>query len=161
MGALIAYEVASSLEDSKLGSLRKLFASGCRAPFIPRRSPPVSDLSDHDFLEHIRDLNGTPTEVFADAELVNFVLPMLRADFLMCERYHFQSRRRMKVPITVLAGEQDTEITSADIQAWNRLTSGAFRAINIPGGHFFIKESEAITIDTICGELDNFPAASL
>jgi medium-chain acyl-[acyl-carrier-protein] hydrolase len=161
MGAIIAYEAASYLEDSNPGNFCGLFASGCRAPFIPRRSPPVSDLSDRDFLEHIRNLNGTPPEVFADPELINFILPILRADFSMCERYLPLTRRRIKAPITVLAGDQDTEITKADVQAWNRLTSGAFRIIDVPGGHFFIKESEKITIDAICNELESFRAASV
>jgi medium-chain acyl-[acyl-carrier-protein] hydrolase len=161
MGAMIAYEVANYLEDSTRNTFHKLIASGCRAPFIARRSSPVSDLSDQDFLTHIHNLNGTPPEVFADAELIRFVLPTLRADFSMCERYHPQSRRRMKTPITALTGDQDTEITNDDIQAWTRLTSGAFRTITIPGGHFFIKQSEAITTDVICKELESFRTASV
>src|ERR1700738_4476769 len=76
MGALIAFEVACGLE------------AGGRA--TPCRTPPVGHLADPEFLAHVRDLNGTPTEVLANKELMDVLLPVLRADFALCEQYRMR-----------------------------------------------------------------------
>jgi medium-chain acyl-[acyl-carrier-protein] hydrolase len=150
MGAVLAYELACHLIPSRGQTLCTLFVSGSRAPFLQRRNPPVSQLPDNEFLSHISDLNGTPCEVLANAELMDLVRPVLRADCRMYENYRFQNRCQLKIPITAFAGDNDADISNADTEAWGRLTEGKFRRMNLHGDHFFINENEAAIYRHYC-----------
>src|ERR1700761_6140541 len=99
MGALIAYEVARHLEAAGNKSLHCLIASGSRAPFLPMSKPAISHLSDPDFLDHICQLNGTPSEILADADLMRVMLPILRSDFKICEQYRQEENHVLRIPI--------------------------------------------------------------
>jgi medium-chain acyl-[acyl-carrier-protein] hydrolase len=149
MGAGIAYEIARNLEASGNRSLSCLIVSGSRAPFLPRIKPALSNLSDADFLDHIRQLNGTPPEVLANAELMSVVLPILRSDFKICEEYELKEKHPLRTPITALAGEEDPDISNADVEAWGTLTTGRFGTRKFPGDHFFIKSSEAAVVSAV------------
>jgi medium-chain acyl-[acyl-carrier-protein] hydrolase len=153
MGAIIAYEVACELEAAGRAPPRKLFVSGACAPFLARKKPPVSHLADTEFLAHVRDLNGTPAEVLANKELMAILLPILRADFALCERYRMRRLQLLQAPITTLAGDKDDEITASDVQEWKRLTSGPFHSVRFPGDHFFIRPNEASIVALILDEL--------
>jgi medium-chain acyl-[acyl-carrier-protein] hydrolase len=149
MGARIAYEIARNLEAAGNRSLSCLIVSGSRAPFLPKVEPAFSNLSDSVFLDHIRQLNGTPPEIFADADLMSVVLPILRSDFKICEEYDLKEKHVLRIPITVLAGEEDTDISIADVEAWGTLTTERFETLKFPGDHFFIKSSEAAVVSAV------------
>jgi medium-chain acyl-[acyl-carrier-protein] hydrolase len=153
MGALLAYEVASHLESSGRLQLRRLFVSGSRAPFVPHKEPPVSDLPDAEFWRHIRDMQGTPEEILAQPELTELLLPLLRSDFAICEQYRLQHAYFLQAPVTALSGEQDERAPISDMQMWGRLTSSGFRSLEFSGGHFFLKENESAVINAVCSEL--------
>jgi medium-chain acyl-[acyl-carrier-protein] hydrolase len=155
MGATIAYEVACGLEAAGRTPARKLFVSGARAPFLTRRKPPVSHLADVEFLAHVRDLNGTPAEILANQELMAVLLPVLRADFALGERYRMRGLQLLRAPITALAGNEDEETPASDVQEWKRLTSGPFHSARFPGDHFFIRPNEASIVDLIRAELSS------
>jgi surfactin synthase thioesterase subunit len=44
-------------------------------------------LPEREFVEELPRLNGTPAEVLAGSELLDLMLPVLRADFEMAETY--------------------------------------------------------------------------
>ena len=64
-----------------------LFVSAGRAPQIPHRAPPIHALPDDEFLAELRRLNGTPRELLDHEELMEVMLPILRADFALYETY--------------------------------------------------------------------------
>jgi medium-chain acyl-[acyl-carrier-protein] hydrolase len=149
MGAGIAYEIARNLEAAGNRYLSCLIVSGSPAPFLPKTKPAFSNLSDPDFLDHIRQLNGTPPEILANAELMSVVLPILRSDFKICEEYNLKEKHALRIPITALAGEEDPDISIADVEAWGALTTGRFETLQFPGDHFFIKSSEAAVVSAV------------
>ena len=62
-------------------------------------------LSDADFTAHLAALNGTPAEVLADRELMQIVLPILRADFQAIETWRLtEPARKIPCPILALGG---------------------------------------------------------
>jgi medium-chain acyl-[acyl-carrier-protein] hydrolase len=156
MGAAIAYEVASRLENVGRRQLRKLFVSGARAPYLPPKRTPVSHLPDEDFMDRLRNLNGTPTEVLENRELMEVMMPLLRADFAMCERYRLQRPSILRTSITALYGDKDEDVLEQDVNAWRRLTSNAFHSLEFPGDHFFINENEIAVVDVIAEELRQY-----
>ena len=85
-GSLIAFELARALEGGG-ASLAGLFVSCCRAPQLPDPDPPIHQLSDREIVAELDRLGGTPREVIEHPELLTLLLPTLRADFELAERY--------------------------------------------------------------------------
>ncbi|MCA9751978.1 MAG: thioesterase, partial [Gemmatimonadetes bacterium] len=101
-------------------------------------SSPVHDLPDADFKEALRRLRGTPEEVLAHDELMELLLPLLRADFEMCDTYEPAPREPLSCPIVAFAGDEDPNVRPEQLAAWGELTTGEFRAVTLPGGHFLL-----------------------
>jgi medium-chain acyl-[acyl-carrier-protein] hydrolase len=160
MGALLAYEVARNLEQ--LGTPPcGVFVSGCRAAYRWSEIRNLkSHLSDSALLQEIRGMNGTPEPLLLDAELMELVLPVVRADFSVCDSYKFDPEPFLSCPIFAFGGLDDPDLKSEDIAAWRHLTSGGFRLHMLSGDHFFIyKEWQARQICSVI--LDNFHSVLL
>jgi len=89
MGALLAFESVRALRRVGQPLPAHLFVSGCRGPQLPDRSQPRHALNEEDFVAALRVLGDTPTELLENPELLRLLLPMLRADFRVCESYRY------------------------------------------------------------------------
>ncbi len=135
-GALVAYEVARSLARSGRPA-RLLVASAHRAPDQPPSETATFGLSDDDFLAAVGRYGGLPEELLANRELVELVLPSLRADFETDHRYaHDPSLGGARCPILAIHGEGDRSVTLPEIAAWAPYATGGFSRVEVPGGHF-------------------------
>ena len=86
----------------------------------------------------MRALNGTPAEVFAQPELVELLLPMLRADFELVETYAELPGPRLSCPVTAMGGRSDADVPPEDVDAWRIVTRGPFESLFFEGGHFYV-----------------------
>jgi len=86
LGALLAYEVTKNLSQRKCKVPDFLFISAM-IPLHLYKKEIVSDLNDTEFLEKIAKLDGTSDQFFSSPELIQFFLPILRADFSLLETY--------------------------------------------------------------------------
>jgi len=114
------------------------FATGRRAPCLPDPGPPKHDLPEAEFFAELHRLNGAPKQALDNPELMQLMLPMLRADFAACETYTFVGQPPLSCPLTVIGGLQDEDIARPWLEAWSELTSNSFSLRMLPGGHFFI-----------------------
>ena len=89
MGALIGFEVARRLRREGRREPEGLFVSGRRAPQIDEPEPVTFNLPDAELLDELRRLNGTPEEVLDNPDLLQLMLPILRADFEVCQTYSY------------------------------------------------------------------------
>ncbi|MBO9830333.1 thioesterase [Xanthomonas sp. A2111] len=146
MGGLLGYELSRSLVASRLAAPRHLFVSGRLPPHCPRRRDQYHLADDQLLIERLRQLGGTPPEVLANNELMALLLPILRADIAACEDYVWMPDRvPLMVPITIMGGDADPEVSLVDLQGWHRCTGGKVRILSMQGGHFFLHENvEAI-----------------
>ncbi|MBK7539125.1 MAG: thioesterase [Myxococcales bacterium] len=141
MGARISFELACRLGDK----VRHLVASGSSAPEIPARlgaehgAKPIALLTDEEFRLRLRTLGGTPLEILDNDEMMERVLPVVRADFILVERYRAAPQAQLSVPLTVLRGTEDPGVSYPDAERWQLRTSAAFRLKEISGGHFFLE----------------------
>lgn len=117
-------------------------------PHIPEPNP-IYHLSDTEFKTELERFEGTPKEVLKNDDLLNFFLPMLRADFTMDETYCVKEPVPLKCPIIAFGGTEDKEAKEEDVKAWNSYTVNGFRHQMFPGGHFYIKDQEVKLIDAI------------
>jgi len=152
MGALIAFELARKLSQTRDRTPVHLFVSGRGAPHIAERSP-IYHLSDAEFVAGLRSLNGTPQEVLNHPELMQMLIPALRADFTMADTYMSALSTPLECPITAFAGVQDPEATPEEVQTWQQYTSSTFSIHLLPGDHFFVNTAKQKLLDILAQSL--------
>jgi medium-chain acyl-[acyl-carrier-protein] hydrolase len=142
MGGLLAFEVARTLAARGAALPIHLFVSGRRAPHLSASHPPISHL-DHDaFVAEVRRrYDGIPEEVFSNPDLMELLVPTLRADLMALEGYTHVAGAPLECPITAYGGSVDPEATEPEIAAWAPYSRVAFRYHILPGNHFFIQTS--------------------
>jgi len=156
MGALLAFELAHHLEATGAPPPRILYASGCPAPHVGIADP-VSGMSDADLVEHVRGLGRTPAEVLASAELLELILPTLRADLVACERYACAARPPLGCELIAIGGADDDQATPDQVAAWRAHTWGPFTARVLPGGHFDFLDQPAALLAQLAVDLREEP----
>lgn len=148
MGASISFEFMRYIYH--IGHSIKpihLFVSGRQAPQWPDIDPPSYGLPEPEFIEKLRHLKGTPEAVLQNAELLHLLLPLLRADFALCETYNYTHERPLECPLSAFGGLQDSEVPREALEAWREQTSGQFKVRFFDGDHFFLhKEKEQFSL---------------
>lgn len=136
-GALIAFELACRLQRLGLPRPRRLFLAGNPAPWTREHTRDYLSMSDAEFVQVLRDLQGTPEEVLADRDLLQVVLPGLRADFALSQSYRFDHPEPLDVAAVLVHGEHDS-FALERTQAWQRHLARPAELHRLPGGHFFL-----------------------
>jgi medium-chain acyl-[acyl-carrier-protein] hydrolase len=153
MGAVISFELSHLLRSEHNLSPQHLFVSGRRAPQEAASHPPIHDLPEPEFIEELRQLNGTPQEVLEHAELLQLFLPLLRADFAVAENYRYEPRPRLDCPITAYCGMEDRDAPREQMEGWREQTTASFALRMLPGDHFFINSARALLLESLSREL--------
>ncbi|MBA2324364.1 MAG: thioesterase [Pseudonocardiales bacterium] len=152
MGALIAFELVRRLRASGVAPVH-VFASGCRAPDLPGRSPDRHTLPDREFLAAIEELGGIPPELLTEREFLDAMLPSLRGDCTLVETYAFRPQAPLSCPVSAFGGLRDKEVPPEDVRAWSRHTTGTFRVHLLPGDHFFVNSARPDLLRLMVSEL--------
>ncbi|CAN5459488.1 alpha/beta fold hydrolase [soil metagenome] len=140
MGATVAYELTRRLESSQQALPAFLFLSGRSAPQLPPVKPPIHALPDHEFVEALRNFNGTPVELLEHEELMLMMMPTLRADFQLLETWSHRERAPLDIPISVFGGLDDQSVPLENLDAWAACTSHKLKRHLFPGDHFFLHQ---------------------
>ncbi|MCL5996765.1 MAG: thioesterase II family protein [Chloroflexi bacterium] len=155
LGALVSFELARHLRAIGGPCPVCLFVSGHSAPQTPEVEAPIHHLPEAEFVEKVRSLNGTPDEVFQNAELKELILPILRADFAISETFVYRAGPPLDCPISVYGSLQDASISRARLEAWGEQTTDAFTLHMLPGDHFFINTARSFLLQSLAHELDH------
>jgi len=108
---------------------------------------------DDQFIAHLRELGATPPEILATRELMELLLPLLRADFRACETYEPSWNRKLAVPIAVYGGVDDEDADIAALRGWQSETSGTCVVRMFPGDHFFIADQAEAVASSLLHDL--------
>ncbi|HEY0696446.1 MAG TPA: alpha/beta fold hydrolase [Micromonospora sp.] len=154
LGALVAFELARRLEYGQGRPVSHLFVSGHAAPQLPL--PPDNDylLPDAEFKVRLRELAGTPEEVLADEDLLDLVVPIIRADFQAADTYQWRPGLRLNCPMTVYGGQHDPEAMPDTLPRWKEHTTARCDVRVLPGNHFFLHHEERALLDGIAEDLE-------
>lgn len=153
MGALLAFELAREIRREYALSPRHIFVSGRRAPALPRQNKMIHNLPQKDIIEKLRELNGTLPPALEHLELVQLLLPMLKADFAICETYEYKSEEPLNCGISAFGGLDDTYVRREHMEGWGEQTTGEFKLRMLPGTHFFLHESQEVLLQILFREL--------
>jgi len=153
LGALVGFELARQLRRQSGVQPVRLFVSADRAPQLPHRDRPIHALPDGELLQELRRLNGIPGKVLEEAELMQIMLPVLRADFAVYETYVYSTEPPLNCPISTFGGLQDQRVSRGDLEAWRDQTSGSFSLRMFPGDHFFWNATQPLLLQALSQEL--------
>jgi medium-chain acyl-[acyl-carrier-protein] hydrolase len=149
MGALVSFELARSLRRKHRLSPLHLIVSGHAAPQLRTRASVDHRLPTDQLVAALRRLDGTPAEVLNNAELMDLMLPAIRADFAVCGTYAYARERLLNCPITAFAGLEDPLVSLEDVYAWRHQTTGPFALRTFAGGHFFIRDRPTLVVRAV------------
>jgi medium-chain acyl-[acyl-carrier-protein] hydrolase len=153
MGAVIAFELSRALCRRHNRGPKALFVAGRRAPQVPSSEPATYHLPKGEFIKELIELDGTPKEVIENDELMEVMIPMLRADFQLTQTYEYSVAPPLRCPITAYGGLQDHHVPRETLLPWQDMTSSKFSLHMLPGDHFFIRSSQDLLLRSLAREL--------
>jgi len=154
LGGLVAYELAHALHRNNLQQPTVLFISACGAPPLHHPQPLIHTLPDPEFLKALQELNGIPQEVVNQPELLEFFIPMLRADFEVAESYRYDpSKKPLACPIVAFSGSDDSRVSPEQMEGWASHTISENKSIYFSGDHFFLNAAKDEIVQSIIQEM--------
>jgi medium-chain acyl-[acyl-carrier-protein] hydrolase len=140
MGALVSFEIMRALRERGAPLPMHLFVSGAPAPQLASAVTPIFDLPEERFFVAVKRYGGLPEEVMQSRELLDLLIPRLRADLAVTGTYVYAPQPPFDVPITAFAGIGDHIVLPSLVEGWGAQSVGAFQFERFAGGHFFITE---------------------
>jgi medium-chain acyl-[acyl-carrier-protein] hydrolase len=162
MGSLLSVEVARALAARGEPLPAHLVVSGRRPSHVPDIVPPLRHLSDAEFVAQIdKRYGGIPVEILQNRDVLELLLPALRADIAALETFHPSGTEPLECPITAYGGSDDRVTPREHLDAWRSVTGSSFRVRVFTGGHFYLDQQRAAVLadlaDTLAPMLRNAP----
>lgn len=153
LGALVGFELARYLRRHFGLSPVRLIVSGHNAPQLPDPDVPIYNLPEAEFVQKLRALNGMSREVLDNAELMQFLIPIIRADFEICDTYVYLADQPLSCPISAFGGLRDRYLSREGLEAWRAQSSVSFSLRMFPGDHFYLNTDRLLLLQAVAREL--------
>jgi surfactin synthase thioesterase subunit len=144
-GAFIAYEVAHLLQAEGLG-VAGLIVAGVPAPGA---LDPEPDMSDAALVAALVELGGTAPDLAADPELLELVLPALRADLILGRVYADDHAAPLRAGLLGLGGRADPMMTVEKLLTWRPCSERWLGHVLGDGDHFFYRQQPEMLTDIL------------
>lgn len=140
MGGIMAYFLTQHLLQSQnsLAESITLVLSSCNTP-SDFQGKNYSNLSNDNLIDHLISYDGIPEELINEKNLLEFFLPIFRADFKVLETSATHDYTPLNIPVYVLWGESDKIVPIESIAQWSKYFRNEVNLIPIENGsHMFI-----------------------
>ncbi|MCY0386843.1 alpha/beta fold hydrolase [Robbsia sp. Bb-Pol-6] len=158
MGALVAFRLIHALRARGAEEPVWFGASGSVAPQCRVRETHWLHCSHSGMVDKLRLLGGTPEALLADHGLIDYLLPVLRADFHLCGTYPDHGgddEAPLNCPVTVFTGRDDPATArESDVIRWRDVTRGACDFRRFEGGHFYLSAAPAALLAQVAVALE-------
>jgi pyochelin biosynthetic protein PchC len=152
MGAILAFEVARRITREQGRGPAHLFVSGRPAP--PRyRHRNLHRAGNPALIAELRSLGGTDPRILQASDVLDLILPTMRADYTASETYRFDPGPPLSCDLTAMTGDRDATNTTQDAAAWSAHTTGTFHLQVYPGGHFYLDDCRTQVLKLISSAL--------
>jgi medium-chain acyl-[acyl-carrier-protein] hydrolase len=135
LGAIVAFELVRRLERHGHATPARLVVSSAQAPHVAGRLPAYSSMPDAQFAAELASLEALPGETAEHPDLLEAVLPVLRADFELGQTYRYRPGPPVRVPIDAVTGSGDAHVPDSMVRPWGDLTTGGFASTRVQGAH--------------------------
>ncbi len=163
-GAGIGLELARYLRKEKGIQPVKFIVGGWRSPHLVSPFKFLDAIQDDEvyldknipnIVNHLRSLE-IPESVLQNKELIEEMLPALRADILLGKRYRYYEDEPLNCALTALAGKDDSVFSPEQVKQWKKHTSGEFRFKMVNGSHLFCRDNKEELLEILNEELFEF-----
>ncbi|MEW2268863.1 alpha/beta fold hydrolase [Streptomyces sp. SID685] len=152
LGATLAAHVAQELFPCADVAC-SLIVGARRSPWLPPYEGwdviDFSTVSDRELIQAYVDLGATPPEVLGNQELLDILMPVIRADAELAQAASFIREGVLSVPVHAWYGRDDTCVGAEPLGAWRRITTGPFTLAEITGDHFFLNTHRTLVQDHV------------
>ncbi len=149
MGGMIAYALSQKIETENRYRAKKVIISATKVPEIYARIEHKHLLSDTELIKVLRDNSVTPSEVLDSDEMMQLLLPTIRADYKLVETYTPTCKAKLQTEVIVFNSEED--ITKEDMLLWQNYFEHSVQYQAFNGGHFFIHSDEKSLLEKLDG----------
>jgi medium-chain acyl-[acyl-carrier-protein] hydrolase len=140
LGAMIAFEVGRELQ--RRGHLPTHLVSSASSAPDEREVFPVP-AGDAELIAKVdARYGGIPAAVKAVPEMIDYFLPVLRADLELAASYTYTPGSPLGFPVTAFAGDKDASVPAKGLSAWRRHTRAECEVHRLGGGHFALADHE-------------------
>lgn len=140
-GTILAYEVARKLRRNLNRLPIHFILSGTRAAHLPKPKK-ICHLPENELIQAIKGFQGTPESLLENKKFMKLILPLLRADFAIADRYQFCPGKKLNASLSLFWATGESEVSKAETLAWKDLIEGQLDYVEFSGEHLFIKDQE-------------------
>jgi medium-chain acyl-[acyl-carrier-protein] hydrolase len=141
MGALIAFAVALRLRAVSNLQPVALHLAAFRAPQVPSPHSKIFHLPE-EVLKAVLRADGIPAALLQHEEVMQALLPTLRADYEVCDTYEYQEEPPLDCPFYLYGGREDVRVREADMAEWPMHTTATSHFSLLPGSHLFLHTAQ-------------------
>ncbi|WP_225834214.1 thioesterase II family protein [Streptomyces sp. NK08204] len=152
MGGRVSWALAHALRERGMPLPRMLFISHSPAPGVMREIRGW-DGPDEGLVRYMRELGGTPPEVFTHPAVLKGILRTLRADLTVLSNHAVRPAVPLDLPIRAFAGADDPMAAPELMSPWAEETTAEFRLDVVGGGHFPDSSVLRLMTGEIAGEI--------
>src|SRR5579875_3755851 len=153
MGALVSFELARQLRRTYDKLPVSMYIAAYRAPQLPNPNIKIHHLPEEMFKVVLRAY-GIPEGILQNQELMQAMLPTLRADLELCDNYEYKEELPLVCPFLIFGGQKDVRVNPADLDLWRVHSSAPYRLSILPGSHFFLHSAQDLLLTAIAQDLE-------
>jgi medium-chain acyl-[acyl-carrier-protein] hydrolase len=161
LGATLALTVALGMRARGYPLPARLVLSGSPAPHLRDIDDPAHILDAAALVERLKTYEGTPRALLESRELLDLLLPTIRADFALVETWVVPDAAPLAVPLTVLGGSDDGSVARHEIEGWRMWTTRSCDVHWFSGGHFFVSSAHDRVVAVVRDALSQLNAAAI
>lgn len=152
LGAIVGAEFVRVMSESGREAAHLFISS---RPPVPQRTCQLHKLEDSEFIAAISErYQGIPPEILSQEDLLQLVLPGLRADVEALETFNYTERAKIRCPTSVFGGEADPTVSLADLEAWHAEVMAPCDVRVFAGDHFYLNTQSKALLAEISAKLE-------
>jgi external thioesterase TEII len=158
MGAVVAFFLANKIVSSIEYPVKPtaIILSGSNPPSFYQNLN-CAALSDKEVIDRIISYGGISDLILKEQSLLEYFLPVYRADFKVLESSADCEYERLDIPAYLLQGEKDSIVSLEQAISWTRYFVDEINLIMIENGrHMFIEEQATLVakqLESICCDI--------
>ncbi len=146
MGGVIAYALTKKIEA--FSSYRPKFTIiSATKPVALINQSSRHNLDDAALIDVLRAHKASPKEVLDSKELMEMILPTIRADYQLIETYRITADKVLETPLVIFNSEEDME--KETVLQWQKYFKHPAAYVKFGHGHFFIHKE----VDKMAAEI--------
>jgi surfactin synthase thioesterase subunit len=152
MGTLVGYLMVREIRHAGYADPKFLFFTGSEGPSSRKKDKIRHLMSESDLIAELRSLGGISDEALNEPEILEYFLPIIRADFQAVETYEYGRSADLDIPINIAIGS-DENVTAEEAGTWQVETKRPLELMQFSGNHFFIFEHMEQIMKLIINEI--------